>query len=175
MRLRRHSGEATKGKWNCSNGTPGGRAAGGDEGSALVEFSIGLLVLMVLIFSVADFGRMLYSYQFVSSAARQATRWASVRGSSCTTFTTACPASATDIQNYVRGLAPGGINTPEITVTSRCGTPGNPPPTGSCTAPNNDPGKAVNVKVQYSFSFVFGFVRTASITLNSSSQLVISQ
>jgi Flp pilus assembly protein TadG len=175
MRLCGHSGEVTKGKRSGIDSTPRVRAVRDDEGSVLAEFSIGVLVLMILILSVADFGRMLYSYQFVSGAARQATRWASVRGSSCTTFSTACPASATDIQNYVRSLAPGGIDPARITVTAKCGTPGNPPPTGGCTSPDNDPGKAVNIRVQYSFSFVYGFVGTAQTTLSSSSQLVISQ
>ena len=65
----------------------------GETGSGLVEYAIVFTVFMTMLLGVADFGRAMYAYHFVSSAAREATRYAIVRG--CTPTTTDCPTAAT--------------------------------------------------------------------------------
>jgi hypothetical protein len=62
------------------------------RGSALVEQALVLTILLAVIFGIIDSGRALYTYHFVSQAAREATRWASVRGSTCVGLTGGCPA-----------------------------------------------------------------------------------
>lgn len=52
-----------------------------EKGSVLVESAITVAVLFVILFGIIDFGRALYTYHFVANAAREATRWASVNGS----------------------------------------------------------------------------------------------
>ena len=90
-----------------------------------------------MLFGVVDFGRALYAYHFVSHAAREASRWAAVNGTTCgndavtgTGDTGSCTApvtgssgsyslctsgctyaSQTDVQNYVQMIAPPGIDT----------------------------------------------------------------
>src|SRR5262249_53550139 len=57
---------------------------GAQRGSSLVEQAVVLVILLTILFAIIDFGRALYTYHFVSNAAREATRWASVRSSSST-------------------------------------------------------------------------------------------
>ena len=57
------------------------RRALNERGSALWEFAFVLTVMLTLIFGVMEFSQVMYAYHFVSNAAREATRYASVRGS----------------------------------------------------------------------------------------------
>jgi Flp pilus assembly protein TadG len=126
----------------------GFRRTKGEEGSGLVEYALIFILFITMILGIMDFCRMLYAYHFVSNAAREATRWASVNGSTCngdaisgsagsctapvtcgssgcstcTSYGSCSPAnSTTDIPNYVEMLAiPAGINT-----SSGCGSTGN--------------------------------------------------
>ena len=52
-----------------------------ESGSGLVEYSIVFILLMTMLLAIADFSRALYAYHFVSNSAREAARYASVRGS----------------------------------------------------------------------------------------------
>lgn len=131
------------------------------RGSALIEFSLTLTVLLMLLFGAMDFCRALYAYHFVANAAREGARYAIVRGSSCSGWATACPASASDIQTYVRN-PPLGINPSAITVNSTW-------------TPNNNPGSTVQVQVQYNFNFILPFLPKSTLTMTSSSQMVIMQ
>ena len=55
-----------------------------ERGSTLVEFAlVTVLVLVPLIFGIIDFARAAYAYHYVSYSAREAARWASVRGAQC--------------------------------------------------------------------------------------------
>jgi Flp pilus assembly protein TadG len=81
-----------------------------ESGGTLVETAISISVLLTFIFGAIEVGLMLYSYHFVSYAAREGTRYAIVRGSTCSGFSSACPAAASDIQNYVSGLGFPGID-----------------------------------------------------------------
>lgn len=146
--------------------------APGDNGSALVEFALSAMILVTVLFGILDFGRAIYSYHFVSYAAHQAARYALVRGSTCSGLGSACPATATDISNYVLSLAPSGVTKAAITVTSVCGSA---PPAGACSSPNNAPGNVVKVTVQYQFPFLFGLVHKGSIPMSGNSQMVIAQ
>jgi Flp pilus assembly protein TadG len=49
---------------------------GRDEGQALVEFSIAIIVFLLLLMAVFDFGRGIYMYNGVSEAARDVARCA---------------------------------------------------------------------------------------------------
>lgn len=132
-----------------------------ERGSAVVEFAAAFTMLFLFLFSIMDLSRALYSYHFIADAAREGTRYAMVRGATCTSYTTACPASATDIQNYVKNV-PAGINPASLTVTTTW-------------TPNNNPGSVVQVQVQYSFQPIFPLVRKGALVMTSSSQVVISQ
>jgi Flp pilus assembly protein TadG len=144
------------------------------RGSALVEFAFLVPLLFALVFGVIDFGRALYSYHFVSNAAREATRWASVRGSSCNGIDN-CPASASEVGAYVASIAPMGIDTSSSrlsAVTTWVAPPNN---LTICASFPNSPGCAVQVQVSYVFKFVLPFLPTSGYTMTSTSQMVISQ
>jgi hypothetical protein len=84
-----------------------------------------------------------------------------VRGSTCTSYATACPASAIDIQNYLKNV-PAAITAAQLTATTTW-------------TPNNNPGSVVQVQVQYKFKFILPLLPTSAITMTSTSQTVISQ
>ncbi len=138
------------------------RRARGEEGAAIVETALSLIILLTVVFGIMEICLALYSYHFISDAAQEGARYAIVRGSSCNGgFSTACPASAADIQSYVENLGLPGINPKYMTVTTTW-------------LPNQNPGSAVQVHVQYKFPLSIPFVEATTITMNSSSQMVIS-
>jgi Flp pilus assembly protein TadG len=154
-------------------GRAGVRATAKARGSALIEFAFVLPLLAMLIFGMIDFGRALYAYHFVSNAAREATRWASVRGSQCTAWAQACPAGPADVQNYVDSIVPPGISPQALSVTAAWMPPPENP--ASCTASTKAPGCAVEVQVSYNFKFMLPFLPTGTYSMQSTSEMIISQ
>jgi hypothetical protein len=144
------------------------------RGSTLTEFAFILPVLLMGVFGVIDFGRALYTYHFVSDAAREASRWASVRGNRCITIPN-CGAGESDIQHYVASIVPPGIDStsPALSVTAAWMAPlANP---ASCVGPINNPGCAVKVHVTYNFKFILPFLPKATYAMDSTSEMIISQ
>ena len=138
----------------------------GEQGSSLIEFALVSLVLLAVLLGIVDMGRALFAYDFISQAAPKASRFAMVRGSSCSGLSGGCPASSSDIQTYVRGMAPG-LKTTAITATAICLS-------GSSGTPPCDPGSSVRVTVQYSFAFLSPFT-PRTWTMRRSSQVTVAQ
>jgi Flp pilus assembly protein TadG len=144
-----------------------------EDGSSIVETALSAMAVLALFLGVMEMSLALYTYHFISEAAREGTRYAMVRGSSCTSFASACPAQASDVQNYVRGLGFPGIVPANMTVTTAWPTTG-----ASCTPsslPCNNPGNFVQVTVQYQFPLSIPFVPSSTLPLTSTSQMAISQ
>lgn len=153
-----------------------------ERGSALVEFALVAMIFFAMLFGIIDFGRAFYTYHFLSHAARSATRWAMVNGNDCT-LDGSCngtapmnngPASEGDVQNYVQGMVPAGIDATKV-VTSACGVVGktctaSPP---SCTN-SNGAGCTVSVTVTYNLNFLAPFVHRGIVPLSSTSQMIIA-
>jgi Flp pilus assembly protein TadG len=153
----------------------GSRKRNSAGGSTLTEFAFILPLLAMMMFGVIDFGRALYTYHFVSAAAREASRWASVRGNQCARGLPACPAGAIDVQNYVASTVPPGIDpSPRtLSVTAAWMPPsGNP---ASCIGSTKNPGCAVQVRVIYNFKFILPFLPKSTYSMQSTSEMVISQ
>jgi Flp pilus assembly protein TadG len=147
----------------------------GQKGNTLTEFALILPFLFAGIFGVIEFGRALYTYHFVSDAAREASRWASVRGKSCTAYGSACPAKSTDVEDYVVSIAPPGIDTRPVKLlvnTAWVAPPGNG---NSCAKFPNNLGCSVQVMVTYNFNFILPFLPTSTYAMKSTSEMVISQ
>jgi len=125
-----------------------------ERGATILEFAFVLVISLVLIFAIIDFARALYSYHFISEAAREATRYAAVRGTGCNPAAVSpCPAAAGDIEDYVEQIVPAGIDVSKITTTPiLSGIPGSLP---MCTGPNPIGGCPVKVDIQYDFNFIF--------------------
>jgi Flp pilus assembly protein TadG len=63
-----------------------------ERGQALVEFSLSIIIFLVMLMGVVDFGRAIYQYNGVSQAAREIARVTSVHPG--TNFTTSAGRSA---------------------------------------------------------------------------------
>jgi Flp pilus assembly protein TadG len=142
-----------------------------ERGASLPETAIVISAILALTFGIIDFGRAMYTYDFVAQLAREGTRWAAVRGSqSCTNSANTladCNASAANIQSYVQSLSQGATVASSITATPTYSCP-----TGSGT---NAPGCTISLTVSYPFKFVLPYLPKAGITMASTSEMVISQ
>jgi Flp pilus assembly protein TadG len=158
------------------------RSAHGESGSALIEAALSMGILLTLIFGIVEISLAAYTYHFISEAARQATRYAIVRGSSFTTDCTAptyanCIAQSGttgDITVYVQNLAFPGIDKTKMTVSSTWLNSDGTACVGTeavCKAPGNQ----VQVTITYSYPLNIPFVPLNTWTLKSISQMVISQ
>ena len=90
-----------------------------DAGTAFFEIAVAATAILILIFGIIDVGRALFAYDWVSDAARQATRFAMVRGTSCSGLSGGCPATGDDVRAYVNTLATG-IDKSHVTVSTQC-------------------------------------------------------
>lgn len=153
----------------------------GDEGISLVETAISCSVFFAVPFGICQTSHEMYVYQFTSDAAREATRYAIVRGStSCTNTPSLSNFSATtdSIESFVQSLSFPGITTSKIDVsTSWYSASGTMPCTWPAGAAGicNAPGNPVNVAVSYPQTFQVPFSTSASLALSGTSQMVISQ
>jgi Flp pilus assembly protein TadG len=142
------------------------RSRGCLRGQTYAEFLMVVLPTLLLIFGIISFAMTIYTYSFLSNAARDAVRYAIVHGSKSTS-----PATSDAIQTFVRNEAQG-LSQSSITVSS-CWNPQAPP--NQCPGPtgNNAPGKAVSVTVSYSFHPLYPFA-AVTLPLSSSAQMLIS-
>ena len=155
-------------------GAPSSRR--GEHGQSIVETTLSMLILLTMLFGILQASLAVYSYHFIAESAREGARYAIVRGSACTSFTSACPATAAQIQSYVTGLGYPGINTSTTTMTvtaSWCAPTGSIPP--ACSAGTNAPGQIVRVAITYKFPLAVPFLSSETVAMNSTSQMVISQ
>ena len=147
-----------------------------DCGSALVEFAVCSTILLSLTFGILTSCLALYCYHFISDAAREGTRYAIVRGSSCSTngnFTSDCPiASSAAVQTYLRSLTLPGIPSSYLTSTTTWSVDG----THWSSAPTNynAPGDIVKVTVNYSLPLAIPFVSTRTLSMSSTAQMIIA-
>jgi Flp pilus assembly protein TadG len=130
------------------------RLSAAKRGNTILEGALCLTIFLMILFGIIDFGRMVFAYNFVSYAAREATRYAVVRG---TTNATNAAALTTFVQNEAVGL-----NTTALTVT----------PTWT---PDHTPGSTVQVVVSYTFRPIAPYVPVGPFTLSSTSKMLISQ
>ena len=144
-----------------------------DAGSSLVEFAVSASVLFLMLFGIIEMCFALYIYDYVSDAARVGTRWASVRGTGCNVLTP-CPATQSDIQNYLQSVPYPGINSSNLTATVMWFQLTTSPTSWatSCTCPN--PKNEVRVTVTYPFPLHVPYFPSTTINIQSTSQMVIS-
>lgn len=152
----------------------------GDEGASLVEMALACAVLFAVLFGLFEMTLAFYTYHFVSEAAREATRWAIVRGSQCSTNTPAlndCNASTSDIQNYVQNLGYPGLSAANLTVTTAWLQQTAPPNAtwAACAGECNSPGNQVQVTVAYAFPLTIPYWKSTTLNVSSTSTMVISQ
>src|SRR6266568_5428041 len=85
------------------------KLARAEHGAALVEMAVSASVLFLTLIGLMKICLAVYTFHYISEASREGARYAMVRGSSCKTFTSACPATTQDIQSYIQNLGYPGI------------------------------------------------------------------
>ena len=157
------------------------RCVCGDEGSAIVEMALASMIFLAMLIGAFQSMLALYTFNYVSDAARQASRYAIVRGSTSCTNTPSlsnCNATGDQIQSHVKSIPYPGINLSKLTITTSWLTAsGTVPATWSaCTSGTcNAPGNIVQVTATYKFPLSIPFVPKSTPTLTSTSNMVISQ
>jgi len=136
-----------------------------ERGQALVDFALAIPITLLAILAVFDFGRALYTYDVITSAARIGSRYAIVHGSACPLPT--CPASPATIRAYVLSKI-NGIDPAKLTVTPTWSTG-----PGCSGPPYQGPRCLVNVQVSYPYNFIVSV--DWPLNLSSTSQMQISQ
>jgi len=130
------------------------KRAATQKGAYLVEYSMVILIFLLVLFGIMEFGRIITAYNVLSGATREGTRYAIVHGSR-----SGAAATATDVQTEVRRWCIG-LDSSAVTVTTSW-------PSG------NGVGAPVSVATSYSITPLVGFL--SSFTIGSRSQMVISQ
>ena len=157
------------------------------------------LVFLPMLFGIFQVAYGLYIYNFVCSAAHQATRYAAIRGAnSCiiqsnfvncnlnpTGSTNTPSGSGTPLQNYVQSLSLMGIDQSKVTVTPTWfGRLNNSAGGGFSVASWDTPcaaagcnaiGNAVQVAVTYNFPLNIPFWGSKTLPITGVSKMMISE
>jgi hypothetical protein len=135
-----------------------------ETGSAEIEFLTTFTALMTFVFVLVQMCIAFYSCGLISESAREATRYASVHGSTCqTSSSTSCTASAATIQTYATSLGLPNIGGGTLNATATF-------PDGS-----NVPGDRVKVSITYTMPIIVPFVPNKSLSFSTASEMYILQ
>lgn len=153
----------------------------------MFEMALASTVFLAMLIGVFEMMLALSTFNYVTDAARQGTRYAMVRGSTSCTNTpnlANCNATAAEVKTYVRGISYPGVNSSNLTVTTSWLSASTSPSSltsgqtttwSACGGTCNSPGNLVKVVTSYPFSFSVPFVPRATLTMTSTSQVVIAQ
>lgn len=167
------------------------RRLGSESGGTLVETALSLSLLFLLVFGILEGSLAIYSYHYLSHAAKAGARYAIVRGSDwtdgCTDYTdAACIATNDQISDYVKNIGLPGIDSNKIQVSVKCAKITTTAKTAtlgafgaygsSCNAATN----IVQVTVSYPFSVPIAGINGSctssptSFCMSSSSEMTIA-
>ena len=158
------------------------------KGSALIEFILVGIPLVILLSSIVELSLAMWNYHTLSFAVGEGARYASTHGQGCTYTGNTCSVTVANIAQQIAsvgvGLAPERLN---VTLTSTAGTiTCNPintcysnaaiwPPSGA-----NTYGSAISVSANYpaaAILFLFmpaaGALNVSAVTLSASSQQIV--
>ena len=145
-----------------------------DSGESLVSFAFSIVVLFGLIFGLVQICFAYYSYELISELAREGTRYAVVRGSTCETSTgSSCTVTASAVNSYVAGIGLPSIGGGTLTAATTYTGTGT-----SCAggAGSEAPGCYVQVTVSYSFPYKVPLILSSKpLTMSSTSKMLIIQ
>ncbi len=145
-----------------------------ERGATTVEFALSALILMTIVIGVMNMCLAIFSYHLVAQAARDGSRYAMVRGNTCSAAGASCTISAAAVQTYLQNQGYPGIVPANLTVTTTYSAY----PSGTTCSPNlncENPGNLVKVKVVYAYDLHIPFMPRNTLQLTSSSAMVISQ
>lgn len=127
-----------------------------EKGSSVIEFGLCFLLVFGFIYAVFEFGRVVYSYNVIAGATREASRYAMVHGSRSSSVATSDTISA-QVKRWAIGLDPSALNV------------------NTTWTPGNTPGSKVRVETTYTITPYTTLLIGAPLTLGSRSEMVISQ
>ena len=144
-----------------------------EDGSGLVEFALSASVMLSVLIGLFYMCMALFTYNYVTQTARNATRYAIVRGADCINFSD-CGISDDGIEQYVQNVGLNGMSSHTTWYQYGYDSAGHGI-WNACSGQCNAPGNAVSVNVTYSLPLNIPFVPQSALQLSSTSQLVISQ
>ena len=124
-------------------------------GNAMVESGLCFILCMTIFMGIMEFSMGVFTYNFVSYAAREGARYAATRGS-----LSSSPATSNSIQTLIRNQAVA-LDASLVAVSTTWN-------------PNNTPGNTVAVKVSYPITPLIGFA-LGNITVSATSTMAIAQ
>jgi Flp pilus assembly protein TadG len=128
------------------------------SGQTMVEFSAVATVLFLLMFALMSLGTAVYSYNTVSSATREAVRYAIVHSP-----TSQDPATDSQIQQVAIDYAVGlGLKDGDVVVSWP-------------TDPINTKKTDAQVQISYPYQVKIPFLKPVSVNLTSTSRMMVSQ
>lgn len=157
-----------------------------ERGASLVEYAFVVILFFSLIFGISGFGHALFVYHHLNNAAKEATRYAAVRGATCSNDNSCIasnsasgitgPTTIADVKQYVKNLTPPSIDSTQLVVVV-CGVSDTTTTVsnsgGICTASppicssavggtgpeaRGYPGCTVQVQVAYAYNFIFPLI-----------------
>ena len=128
-------------------------------GQAATEFAMIATVLFLLMFGLMTLGSAVYSYNTISSAAREAVRYAAVHSA-----TSAVPATNDQIKQVAKNYAQGvSLADTDVTIS----WPADPNP--DMRLPD------AQVQISYTYNLRIPFMSPVSLGLSSTSRMPVSQ
>jgi TadE-like protein len=120
----------------------------GEWGGSLAEMALVMVALLSLIFGIIEFGRLLYTYSWLTDVAQAAVRWGIVRGTDCSLLDH-CNVGLNTHSNYV----PSWVVGQDVGIV-------NPAGVGvSCDySLQGAPGSSIVCNVNYTFHFMLPFM-----------------
>ena len=135
-----------------------------ESGQAVVEIALALPIIAAFIFTMIEICLAYYTYCMISESAREGTRYAIVRGSTCQTGTSAsCTVSASTMNSVVTQL--GWPNLGGGTMSAATTYPDG----------NENPGSRVQIVVNYVFPYNIPFAPKGTLHMSSTSVMYIVQ
>lgn len=126
------------------------------RGNAMIETALALTVFFMLLFGIVEIGRAIWMRSTMTYLSHEGARWASVRGGASD-----APVTPAEVEAYVKRIAVGVDHSALVVKTS--------------FVPDNRPGSAVQVQVEYPFSYLVPFLPSGRIGLIGTAQLIITQ
>jgi Flp pilus assembly protein TadG len=139
------------------------------RGQALVEFSFAILVFLLLLMAIFDFGRGIYTYNGVSEAAREIARAASVNQNA---VGGGFSPEATVVINTQKALVPGLVVDNPACVASTAANDSGAPTNRRC---NESEYLVVTAHSTYSPVSLLGFLGTINLEATGRVQIPLSQ
>jgi TadE-like protein len=138
------------------------------RGGSLAEMALVMVALLTLMFGIIDFGRLVYSYEWLQNVSQRGARWAIVRGTNCTVLdhcNVGLNTHSAYLPNWIVGQDVGIVDPSKL--NTRCAYGG-----------QGVPGTQIRCYMNYTFHFMLPYMpQTAQgpgITLWANTQMLFT-